>query len=89
MEYVQRNKPDVNEGELRIKELKHYLESQKLPMLVWLSEDATQCVAKVEFDSKSNQMIGLVLPLDSNTGMPIPFTYLARTVEEIQKNMER
>lgn len=89
MEYVNKNKPNVKEGELRIKELKHYLESLKLPMGVWLSEDATQCVAKVEFDSKSNQMIGLVLPMDSKTGMPIPFTYLARSVEEIHKNMER
>lgn len=89
MEYINQTKPKVKEGELRIQELKHYLTSLNLPMAVWLSEDATGCTDKVEFDCKSNQMIGLVLPLNVKTGMPIPFTYMARSVEEIQQNMKR
>lgn len=34
-------------------------------------------------------MVGLVLPLDSSTGIPIPFTHLARNADEIEKNMDR
>lgn len=58
-------------------------------MYVWLSEDATGIVSKIEFDPKTNQMTGIVLPTNSNTGMPIPFTYLARNAEEIQANMRK
>lgn len=56
---------------------------------VWLSEDASGIISKVEFDSKSNQMVGLVLPMNTITGMPMPFTHLARTTEEIEKNMKK
>lgn len=56
---------------------------------MWLSEDATGIVAKVEFDPMTNQMIGLVLPMDPSTGMPTAFTYLARDAHEIQTNMQR
>lgn len=58
-------------------------------MRVWLSEDATSIVSKIEFDAKTNQMIGIVLPMNSSTGMPIPFTYLAKNEEEIQLNMQK
>lgn len=46
-------------------------------------------MAKVEFDKKTNQMVGLVLPMDKKTGMPIAFTYLARSADEIQENMQK
>lgn len=88
MSYVNQNKTQIIEGELRCKELNHYLESLKLQKYVWLSEDASGIVAKVEFDPKTNQMIGLVLPIDSKSGLPISFTYLARNAEEIYKNMK-
>lgn len=88
MSYINQNKSQIVEGELRIKELLHYLETLKLEKCVWLSEDATGIVAKVEFDPKSNQMIGLVLPTDSTTGMPIPFSYMASNESEIYSNMK-
>lgn len=34
-------------------------------------------------------MVGLVLPLNKCTGMPISLTYLARDLNEIQENMKR
>lgn len=74
---------------MRCKELKKYLESLKLPMYVWLSEDATRITSKIEFDPKTNQMVGIVLPIEECNGMPIPFTYLARNPEEIRKNMQK
>lgn len=85
--YINQDKPSIVEGELRCKALNLYLESLQLIKYVWLSEDATGISTKVEFDPKTNQMVGLVLPTDSTTGMPIPFTYLARNAQEIQRNM--
>lgn len=89
MSYINQNKSTVVEGELRIKELSHYLESLNLEKNVWLSEDATGIVTKVEFDPRSNQMIGLVLPVDPINGMPIQFSYMASNEGEIQKNMQK
>lgn len=88
MGYINQHKPKIVEGELRIKELYHYLDSLNLEKYVWLSEDATATITKVEFDPKTNQMIGLVLPTNSTTGMPIPFTFLAANEAEIYKNMK-
>lgn len=65
------------------------MDGLKLDKYVWLSEDATGIVSKVEFDPKTNQMIGLVLPLDQNTGIPAAFTYLARNANEIQLNVQK
>lgn len=56
---------------------------------VWLSEDASGIVSKVEYDPKTNQMVGLVLPICGKTGIPIPFTYLARSGVEIKTNAEK
>lgn len=89
MGYISEYKTKITEGELRCKDLVHYLETVKAKKYVWLSEDASGVVAKVEFDSKSNQMIGLVLPSNPSTGMPIPFSYLARSECEIQSNMKK
>lgn len=56
---------------------------------MWLSEDATSIVSKIEFDPKTNQMIEIVLPINPNTGIPNAFTYLAESAEEISLNMHK
>lgn len=89
MHYISQHKPAVIEGQLRCKDLLNYLDALEIPKYVWLSEDATSINPKIEFDSKSNQMVGPVLPFESNTGMPISFSHLARTTEEIQINMRK
>lgn len=73
------NKSKIIEGQLRCKELNTYLDFLKLDKYVWLAEDGTGIVAKVDFDPNTNQMIGLVLPMDPTTGMPLAYTYLTRT----------
>lgn len=88
MSYVNQHKARIIEGELRIKELSHYLDSLGLEKIVWLGEDASVIVENIEFDPSTNQMIGLVLPTDPVTGMPVPFTYLASNEAEIRKNMQ-
>lgn len=67
----------------------HYLKSLNAEKVVWLSEDATGIVAKIEFDPQSNQMIGLVLPINSTTGLPMPFSFLARSANEIKYNIDK
>lgn len=86
MSYISNTKSKVIEGKLRVKELFNYLEQLKIPKKVWICEDATGIIAKVEYDPSSNQLVGIVLPLNVGTGMPVSFSYLARTAEEIQKH---
>lgn len=71
------------EGVLRSKELASYLKSLNAVKAIWLAEDATRITSTISYDSKTNQMIGVVLPLNDN-GCPIPFTFIAKDVETMQ-----
>lgn len=81
------NKTPIVEGELRAKELCEYLERMKCTKHVWLSEDGTAISSKVTFDPKTNQLVGVVLPVDEKTGYPISFTYIATNAETIKKHL--
>lgn len=89
VKYIGNEKPRVVEGELRCKQLVEYLDHLKVRKFVWLSEDATGIINKIEYDPKFNQLIGLVLPINSNSGMPISFSFIAKTAEDIKKLMEK
>lgn len=89
MGYISQHKIKIIEGDLRCKELNNYLDSLNAEKCVWLSEDASGLVAKIEYDSETNQMVGVTLPLDSQTGFPVPFTFLARNENEIRENMNK
>lgn len=56
-----------------------------MPLKVSLSEDCTRITAKIAYDSSTNQLVGFALPLNDN-GMPIPFSFQARTTNEIQSH---
>lgn len=58
------------------------------PRTVWLSEDATGIVSRVQFDVSTNQLVGLVLPINDMNGMPIPFSFPANSVEGIETFMK-
>lgn len=81
--YLQEKGPTIIEGNLRSTELLEYLEKRKLPLQVWLSEDATRVTGRIQYDSKTNQLVGFVLPLDGN-GMPIQMSFMARSAKEIE-----
>lgn len=89
MSYIAKDKCKILEGELRLKELIEYLDKYELPKFVWISEDATGIVSKVEYDAQSNQLTGLVLPLHEQTGNPIAFSYLASSADEIRNSVEK
>lgn len=60
------------------------MDKLKAPRQVHIEEDASGIVDKYSYDSSTNQIIGLVLPLDSKTGMPIPFTFTPQSVDEME-----
>lgn len=74
MRCIEDSKFRVNEGELRCAELLAYLERLKTEKTVWLAEDATAIVPKINYDPKTNRLVGLLLPLNNN-GCPITFRY--------------
>lgn len=83
--YISQSKCKIIEGELRCQELLNYLTELNLELKVWLCEDATGLCGKVEYHSLTDQLVGLVLPLNDKTGMPKPFTFMARSVEDMKK----
>lgn len=89
MHYINEEKQKIVEGQLRCSELSEYLRKIDAPRKIWLSEDATGIVQKTEYDPTSNQLVGLVLPTDKSTGMPVPFTFMARSANEISSHMTK
>lgn len=53
-----------------------------MPRVVVLSEDEARISNRVQYDAKSNEILGFVLPTDEK-GMPIPHSYPARNFGEI------
>lgn len=73
------------EAILRSYELNIFLEERELEKVISLSEDATRIVGRLQYDSKSNQITGFVLPLHKTNGLPVPFSFPARDVSEIMQ----
>lgn len=88
MDYIHKRKNTIIEGELRCNQLAEYLQMLNAPKTVVLAEDASGIVAKVSYDTGTKQLIGLVLPTDSKTGCPTPFTFIPQTVNEIDDQMK-
>jgi hypothetical protein len=52
------------------------LNDNKNPKKVWISEDGSRIIEKIQFDIRNNSLVGVVLPFDKN-GMPILERYKA------------
>lgn len=85
MKYISNKKQKFIEGEMRCKELAEYLTKLKAPMEVWIAEDASGIIPNVAYDPNTNQIVGLVLPTDGRTGMPIPYSYTPQTINDIDR----
>lgn len=81
--YISSSGCHISEGIFRGEELALYLSERNLDPVVCISEDATRITSRVQYDSKSNQLVGFVLPLNSKNGMPIQFKFPARNANEI------
>lgn len=73
-------KPSINEGELQIEWVKNALALRGLPSAVWLSEDDTKLASVLKYNSKSNEIIGLDLPIGDD-GLPITGSYKFTSVK--------
>lgn len=81
--YLQKSSCRIIEGILRSQELKLYLEERHLEKVVCISEDATRIVGRIQYNSRTNQVTGFVLPLSKKSGYPVPFSFPARNASEI------
>lgn len=88
VKYIHEHKKKIIEGKLRCEELSVYLEKINAPKIVWLSEDGTGINSKVVYDSSTNQLVGIVLPLDGK-GMPICLSFRANSINDIESHMEK
>lgn len=73
---------------MRCEGLKAYLEKIKCSNDIFLSEDASGIVQKITYDVHSDQLVGLVLPLNDSNGMPIMFSFLAKNREDIERYLK-
>ncbi|CAH0562941.1 unnamed protein product [Brassicogethes aeneus] len=74
----------IKEGQLRFSELKTYLVKRNLPLKVFISEDQTAILRRIQYDPKTNEMTGFLLPLSENTGFPITGKYVVNTLSDIE-----
>ncbi|KAE8743742.1 hypothetical protein FOCC_FOCC009616 [Frankliniella occidentalis] len=72
----------IVEGLFRFKELKEYLCERDLPLVVWVSEDATRITGRIQYDPRHNQVIGFELPDDEN-GAPVSGSFPATSAAVI------
>lgn len=77
------------EGELRCEELSQYLDNIHAPKCVWISEDATAIIPKINYDPVTCQLVGIPLPIDKVTGCPKMLAYETKTQEEITEHMKK
>lgn len=82
--YIAKVRSTVVEGVLRIDALLEYLTALQLPKRVALSEYATRITNRIQYDPRTNQLVGFVLPLGEN-GMPITGSNKARSAAEMEK----
>lgn len=68
--------------------MKSKLKQDGLPYKVWISQDATRCTGKVQYNSKTNELVGLVLPTNKNS-MPIANSFQADSLEDIVTHHEQ
>ncbi|KAE8749159.1 hypothetical protein FOCC_FOCC004066 [Frankliniella occidentalis] len=73
----------IKEGHFRALALRNFLDQRNLPLTVWLSEDGTRVNGRIQYDSKSNQIKGFVLPLNED-GLPITGSFPATSASLIK-----
>lgn len=87
MSYINKRRQRVNEGELRCEALVRYLEETNSPKIVWISEDGTGIVPRISYENSSRKLVGLVLPIELKTGMPIVDSFIPQNAEDIAVQM--
>ena len=85
---VQNEYQAISEGYFQFDGLEKYLTQHGIShKVVSISEDATRIIARIDYDSESNRLVGFVLPC-SDQGLPLVDSFLATTFESIQRMFE-
>ncbi|KAL0100589.1 hypothetical protein PUN28_019732 [Cardiocondyla obscurior] len=72
----------TEEGKMDFEGLVQHLKERNASKVIWIAEDATRITGKIEYDSRSNKILGFVLPLKN--GLPDKKKYIATSAEAIQ-----
>ncbi|XP_071635002.1 uncharacterized protein [Temnothorax longispinosus] len=75
----------VQEGVLYMANLKMYLNARKLPLKVFISEDQTAVLKRIQYDPKSNKLVGFVLDKNDETGFPLTEKFIVNSAWDIQE----
>lgn len=84
-----RGKQTIEEGQLQVESIKTALVKQGLPLAVWLSEDDTKIKSELVYNSKTNEIMGLDLPIGVD-GLPVTgafkFTSVSAALSHVRNN---
>lgn len=78
-------KERIVEGELRSAGLAKYLLQHDAGSDIWICEDGSGLIPKVLYDLTLDELIGMTLPIDDDTGCPKRFAFTARDEGEIKR----
>lgn len=81
--FITQNSKYVHESQLQVEGLLKYLTERNLPKIVCLSEDATRIEGRIEYDSRTNQLVGFIAKMNPITGMPIPDSFPATNIAQM------
>jgi len=81
--YLYNKRQYIEEREIDVNGLVQHLKERNASKIIWIAEDATRITGKIEYDSRSNKVLGFVLPLKN--GLPDQNKYVATSAEEYTK----
>lgn len=79
----------ILEGELRCADLAKFLFDRQAGTDIWLCEDASGIISKIQYDQTLDQLVGMSLPIDEITGCPKRYEFTTRDENEIRKYMQQ
>lgn len=77
----------IKEGDFRFGPVSNFLTKRKLPRKVWVGEDGTKNEKRIQYCSKTNQVVGLVPPLGAN-GLPVVGSFPATSAQLISSYLK-
>lgn len=76
--------PKIKEGELRLNDLKKFLIKRNLPLKVFISEDQTAIIRRVQYDAKENRLVGFKTDISKDTGLPNCNNFYVNSYNDIE-----
>lgn len=73
----------VYEGQWRFDEIAEYIVRHNMKKEIGVFEDGTKINERVDYDVKSNSLLGLVSPIEASTGLPRAHYFDAKTADQI------